>query len=63
MLLGIPDAGVASAFVMLIISVVVCSVYGIVNWNKGDLSSAELEDEKKWLREELELDEEISGGI
>ncbi len=63
MFLGIPDAGVASAFIMLIVSVLVCAVYGIVNWNRGDLTMEELEEERCWFREELEIDEEISGGI
>jgi hypothetical protein len=36
MFLGIPDLWVLSGFLFLILSVVLCVIYGIVNWNKGD---------------------------
>ena len=35
-MLGIPDAGIWLAYILCIASAILCVVYGIVNWNKGD---------------------------
>lgn len=34
--LGIADPWVAGSYLALILSTLLCVVYGIVNWNKGD---------------------------
>ncbi len=34
-MLGIPDSGVLLAYVLSVLSVVVCIVFGFFNWNKG----------------------------
>jgi len=36
MILGIPDPWVLSGYLLLIISTLLCIVYGIINWNKGE---------------------------
>ena len=65
MLLGMQDFTIFLAYFLNIALVVLCLVYGIMNWNKGgDPSEEELEKEKAWMKEESELDEEVSeGGI
>ncbi len=64
MILGIPDPIVSSAYIALILSTVLCVVYGIRNWNReGEISEEELNAEKEWMKEEIEIEEEISGGI
>lgn len=36
MILGIPDPWVLAGYLFLVISTILCMVYGAVNWNKGD---------------------------
>lgn len=36
MILGILDPWVLSGYLLLVLSTLLCVVYGIVNWNKGD---------------------------
>lgn len=63
MFIGIPDPSVAAAYILLILTVLLCTVYGIVNWNKeGEISEKELLDEKKWSQEEIEIEQDIAGG-
>ncbi|NPV00566.1 MAG: hypothetical protein HPY53_04205 [Brevinematales bacterium] len=63
MVLGIPDPSIWVAYLLLIFLTLLCIVYGIVNWNKeGDISDEEAKEEKQWSKEEIELEEEVSGG-
>lgn len=63
MFLGIPDPSVWVAYLGVILSTVLCVVYGIIMWNKeGAISPAEDKEEKQWAKEEKEIDEEISDG-
>jgi len=39
MILGIPDPWVLSGYLLVILSTLLCVIYGIVNWNKGDEDS------------------------
>jgi hypothetical protein len=34
-MLGIPDAGTLSAYILSLFSVVLCIAYGLITWNKG----------------------------
>ena len=56
-MLGIEDKVVAWAYILCILSAVLCVVYGFINWNKGDESSKE--EDVKWAREEKKVEEEI----
>ena len=40
MILGIPDPWVLSGYLLLIFSTLLCVVYGVINWNKGDEESS-----------------------
>lgn len=63
MILGISDPIVYSAYIALILSVILCVIYGILNWNKeGEISDDELNAEIEWMKEEVEIDKELSGG-
>ncbi|OHD57310.1 MAG: hypothetical protein A2014_09055 [Spirochaetes bacterium GWF1_49_6] len=63
MVLGIPDPSIWIAYLLLIALTLLCIIYGIVNWNKeGDISDEEAKEEKQWSKEEIELEEEVSGG-
>ena len=60
---GFADFSVFLAYSLVFLSAAGCIAYGIVNWNKeGDISEEENAEEKKWLKEEIEIDEELSGG-
>lgn len=63
MVLGIPDPSIWIAYLLLIALTLLCIIYGIINWNKqGDISDEEAKEEKQWSKEEIELEEEVSGG-
>jgi cytochrome b subunit of formate dehydrogenase len=52
------DTGVSLAFWLTILSALLCVVYGIINWNKGDEESNDVL-LAKWAKEEKELNEEL----
>jgi heme exporter protein D len=56
-MLGIPDFWVWSAYLLCILSAILCVVYGILNWNKGgDDEASQIEEEAKWEEKEKEVD-------
>ncbi|MFW5808760.1 MAG: symporter small accessory protein [Spirochaetota bacterium] len=62
-MLGLGDIWVALSFWLSIISTAVGVIYGIIYWNReGTLTDAELREESLWMKDEIEIDEEISGG-
>ena len=49
MFLGIQDFGIISAYILCIISAIICVLYGILNWNKGgDEEQKEILEETQW---------------
>ncbi len=56
-MLGLSGIGVALAYVLTILSTVLCVVYGIVNWNKPDEKEekTEIVEEAKWEQKDPEL--------
>ena len=57
-MLGIDDPWIATAYVGNIVAVIVCIIYGALNWNKGaENEAAEIDEEQKWEAQENELDE------
>ena len=55
-MLGIPDPGVWTAYLLCIASVIFCIVYGARNWNKGD--EPVYPEDVKWVKDEKESAEE-----
>lgn len=54
---GIQSFPVALAYLLCIASALLCVVYGILNWNKGE---AQVEpDDVKWAAEEKKVEEEL----
>ena len=52
-MLGINNFGIWSAYLFCILSTILCVVYGIVNWNKGnEVEVKEITEELKWEKEE-----------
>ena len=60
---GIPDVSVALAYFLVILLTLVSVVYGILNWNRGEASEEGLETEARWMKEEIELEETLDGGV
>lgn len=57
---GLGDFWVSLIFILVVLSAALCVVYGIMNWNKGgELSPVEIEEEKKWDKEEREIEETL----
>ncbi|HPF98933.1 MAG TPA: hypothetical protein PLE77_02620 [Kiritimatiellia bacterium] len=56
MLFGIQDPWVWSAYLLCILSTLLCVVYGLINWNKGD--EAVKPEDVQWAKEEKEEVEE-----
>lgn len=54
-MLGIPDPGVWSAYLLCILSVILCLVYGKLNWNKGD--EPVYPEDVKWVKDEKQAEE------
>ncbi|MCK4965987.1 hypothetical protein KAS50_03085 [bacterium] len=59
-MLGLGDFWVSLIFLLTILSAILCVVYGIVYWNKdGEPTSVEIEEEKKWDKEEKEIEDTL----
>lgn len=56
-MLGIDDTGVWMAYVLCLISTLLCVIYGIVRWNKGDEPTEETD--VKWVQDEKKVEEEL----
>ena len=56
-MLGLPDAAIAAAYVLCVASALLCVVYGVVNWNKGD--DSEDKKELQWESHEQKIEESL----
>jgi hypothetical protein len=59
-MLGIPDFWIWSAYLLCILSTILCVVYGLLNWNKGGTSEVQqVQEEDKWQVVENEIEEKL----
>jgi len=59
-MLGLGDFNVSLVFILIILSSLLCVIYGIVNWNKGlELKEDEIKEEKNWAKEEKKVEETL----
>ena len=59
-MLGLGDFWVSSVFLLLILSTILCVVYGVINWNKGgEDDDVILREEKEWEEEEGEIEKNL----
>ncbi len=56
-MLGIDDTGVWLAYVLCLISAVLCVIYGAINWNRGD-EPVEPAD-RQWAADEQKQEAEL----
>jgi heme exporter protein D len=62
LVLGIPDPWVWSAYILAILSMLLCVVYGALNWNKGgEDEEKQVKEEMEWHKKEKEMEEEELG--
>ena len=57
MLLGLADGWVALAYILSLLCSLLCVVYGVINWNKGD--EPVREEDRHWAEEEDKISEEL----
>ncbi len=58
-MLGIEDPWVVTAFILCILSALLCLVWGIIKWNQDDPESEPEEEIRKWAEEEDRVEEEL----
>ena len=51
-MLGLDDPTISLAYVLCVLSALLCVVYGAINWNKGD--EPVTDEDLEWAREEKE---------
>jgi sensor domain CHASE-containing protein len=62
LVLGIDDPWVLSAYILTVLSMLLCVVYGVLNWNKGDEEEEEeIKEEMEWHKKEKEMEKEELG--
>ena len=62
LVLGIDDPWVLSAYILTILSMLLCVVYGALNWNKGNEDEEEqVKEEMEWHKKEKEMEKEELG--
>ena len=58
-MLGIAGPWVALAYLLCIVSALLCVVLGIIKWNKDDPESEPEEEIRQWAEEEDRVEEEL----
>jgi hypothetical protein len=56
-MLGIDDKYVSLAYLLCIVSTLLCVVYGLINWNRGE--DVTMEEDIHWAKEEKKVEEEL----
>jgi hypothetical protein len=52
-MLGIPDLWISCAYLLCILSAVLCVVYGVYNWNRGNENETQqIQEEGAWAKDE-----------
>jgi hypothetical protein len=54
---GLADPWIAAAYLLVILSAILCFVYGIINWNRGG-EEDDLE-AREWISEEVRIDKNL----
>lgn len=56
-MLGLPDASIAIVYALCIASTLLCVVYGIVNWKRGN--GTDEKKEREWESHEQQIEENL----
>ena len=59
-MLGFEDGSIAFVYIANVVAVIICIIYGVINWNKGaETEAEEIAEELKWEKEEAEMDQDL----
>lgn len=59
-MLGIPDFWIVCAYILCIVSAVLCVIYGVYNWNRGHENEAQqILEEDEWAKAEEEVEAKL----
>ena len=58
-MLGIEDQWVSIAYILCIVSALLCLVWGIIKWNKDDPESESEDEIRQWAEEEDRVEEKL----
>ncbi len=58
-MLGIEDKWVAAAYILCIASTVLCVVYGLATWNRGQEKDEQVAEDIRWAEEEKKVEKEL----
>ena len=59
-MLGLGDFWVSLVFILVILSALLCVLYGVINWNKeGGEDTALAAEERQWQAEEKTIEENL----
>ncbi|MEI7942950.1 MAG: symporter small accessory protein [Candidatus Riflemargulisbacteria bacterium] len=59
-MLGIKDPLIYLAYILSILSALLCVVYGLANWNKGaEKEEEEIAEEQTWEKKEQEINKSL----
>lgn len=56
---GINDFPILLVYLLCILSALLCLVYGIINWNKGDPDANDITKTCNWEKEEIDVEEKL----
>jgi len=56
-LLGLEAPAIWLAYLLSILSALLCVIYGFINWNKGQ--EGVTEEDQNWIKEEKEIEAEL----
>lgn len=56
---GINDFGIALVYTLCVLSALLCLVYGIINWNRGDPDAKDISKTTHWEEEEITIEEKL----
>ncbi len=59
-MLGIDDGWIAAAYLLCILSTLLCVVYGLINWNRGaEAEEEQIKEETGWEEKEQKIEETL----
>ena len=60
-MMGIEDPGIYLGYIFSILSLILCVVFGIINWNKGkETDIKEIEKDKEWEDKDDDIKSKVS---
>ena len=58
-MLGIEDKLVAAAYILCLASTILCVIYGLIKWSRGQEPEEQAAEDVRWAQEEKKVEEEL----